>query len=112
MPRQRRLNIPGAIYHVITRGINRSIIFRQKKDREDFLRRLSEGLGNTKSRCYAWALMDKHYHLLIRNGETSLGDLMRKILTGYALYFNHKYNRCGYLFQNRYKNSGDTILNY
>ena len=103
MPRQRRLNIPGAIYHVITRGINRSIIFRQKKDREDFLRRLSEGLENTKSRCYAWALMDNHVHLLIRNGETSLGDLMRKILTGYALYFNHKYNRCGYLFQNRYK---------
>lgn len=103
MARQKRLNIAGGIYHVITRGINREKIFRDKKDREKFIVDLSENLSKTGSCCYAWALMSNHVHLLIRITEKPLSQLMRKILTRYAIYYNHRHKRCGYLFQNRYK---------
>ena len=103
MPRHARLEIPGGIYHVITRGIERRAIFCDDEDRKEFLRRFSEGLYHTTSRCYGWALMPNHFHLLIRTGKSSLSELMRKLLTGYAVYFNRRYGRSGYLYQNRYK---------
>ncbi|MBW1933913.1 MAG: transposase [Deltaproteobacteria bacterium] len=70
MPRHRRLNIPGAIHHVITRGLNRQDIFLDDCDRNDFLGRLEKNLSLTGCRCYAWVLMSNHLHLLIEN----LGD--------------------------------------
>jgi putative transposase len=72
-------------------------------DYEDFLRRLGSGLEKAKSRCYAWALMPNHFHLLIRCSELPLSDLMRRIMGSYAGYFNRRHRRAGHLFQNRYK---------
>lgn len=95
--------MPGGIYHIITRGLNRSALFKDHKDRNEFIRRLSKALAQTSCRCYAWALMINHVNLLIRTSEKSLSELMRKILTGYALYFNRRHGRVGYLYQNRYK---------
>ena len=103
MPRQGRINIEGGIYHLIQRGLERREIFKDDKDREEFLRRLAVGLEHTGHKCYGWVLMPNHFHLLIRTGTKPLSDLMRKLLTGYALYFNKKYKRSGYLYQGRYK---------
>lgn len=103
MPRQKRLDLPGVIYHVIARGIELGKIFKGNVDREEFLNRLAAGLEKTGCRCYAWSLMPNHFHLLIRTGRTSLSDLMRKVLTGYAQYYNRRTRRRGHLFQNRYK---------
>ncbi len=103
MARQRRLNLPGAIYHVITRGINRMPIFKDRADRKEFLGRFAQVLDKTGCRCYAWALMSNHLHLLIHTSENPLSNLMKKVLTGYACYFNRRHRRCGYLYQNRYK---------
>jgi len=103
MPRQGRINIEGGIYHVIQRGIERREIYKDKADREEFLRRVAEGLHETGHKCYGWALMPNHFHLLIRTGKRPLSDLMRKLLTGYALYFNKKHRRSGYVYQGRYK---------
>ncbi|HAM38363.1 MAG TPA: transposase [Elusimicrobia bacterium] len=103
MPRQGRLNIEGGIYHVIQRGIERRDIFRDDADREEFINRLGKGLKETGHHCYGWALIPNHFHLLIRTGVKPLSDLMRKVLTGYAIYFNRRHNRKGYLYQNRYK---------
>lgn len=88
---------------MIQRGIERRLIFQDDNDREEFLRRLAEGLKQAGHRCYGWVLMPNHFHLLIRTGSRPLGDLMRKLLTGYALYFNKKYKRSGYVYQSRYK---------
>lgn len=88
---------------MIQRGIERRLIFQDDNDREEFLRRLAEGLKQAGHRCYGWVLMPNHFHLLIRTGSWPLGDLMRKLLTGYALYFNKKYKRSGYVYQSRYK---------
>ena len=103
MPRHGRINIEGGIYHVIQRGIERRDVFKDNADREEFLRRLAEGLKQTGHKCYGWVLMPNHFHLLVRTSINPLSDLMRKLSTGYALYFNKKYKRSGYLYQNRYK---------
>lgn len=103
MPRHKRIDIPGAIHHVINRGVGRQDIFLDDTDRAVFLSRLDHNLATTGARCYAWALLSNHFHLLIRTGEKCLSELMRKLLTGYAIYFNRRHYRSGYLFQNRYK---------
>jgi putative transposase len=103
MPRQARIDTPGAIHHIIVRGIERKKIFRDNKDRDDFLARLEKILTVTTTPCYAWALIPNHAHLLLRTGSSSISHVMRKLLTGYAVKFNHRYMRHGKLFQNRYK---------
>ena len=103
MPRLARLDAPGVLHHVIIRGIERRKIFRNEKDREDFLNRLSTLLPETETSCYAWALLSNHAHFLFRTGNIPLATLMRRLLTGYAVSFNRRHKRHGQLFQNRYK---------
>ncbi|MFH1440596.1 MAG: transposase [Candidatus Omnitrophota bacterium] len=103
MPRNKRIIIVGGIYHVIVRGIERRLLFKDIKDRKEFLRRFEISLEKTKSKCYAWVLMSNHVHLMIQTGKRSLTDVMRGLLTGYAIYFNGRHKRRGYLYQNRYK---------
>ena len=88
---------------MIVRGIERRAIFRSPADRTDFLRRLGENLMRSGNRCFSWALMTNHIHLLILSGARGLVELMQPLLTGYAVTFNLKYQRVGHLFQNRYK---------
>lgn len=103
MPRKSRIDVPGAVHHAIIRGIERSPIFKDSKDYENFISRLALILNETSTSCYAWALMKNHVHLLLRTGHLSLTTVMRRLLTGYAQQFNRRYNRSGHLFQNRYK---------
>ena len=103
MPRKSRIDVPGALHHVIGRGIDRSKIFLGDDDRDDFLERLAANLKRTKTTCYAWALLPNHFHLLLRTGTVPICSLMRRLLTGYAVTFNLRHKRHGHLFQNRYK---------
>jgi putative transposase len=103
MPRQPRLDTPGALHHVMGRGIDGIKIFRNKNDREDFLSRLENLCEKEALSIYAWTLMDNHFHLLVRTGKYPLSGSMRKLLTGYVVNYNRRYKRYGHLFQNRYK---------
>ncbi len=103
MPRQPRLDAPGPLHHVIGRGIEGSKIFWGRGDREDFLDRLAKVCEAKALGVYAWALLDTHFHLLVRSGNQSLSQSMRKLLTGYVVNFNRRHKRYGHLFQNRYK---------
>jgi putative transposase len=103
MPRKSRIDAPGALHHIIGRGIDRNLIFRDDLDRNRFLERLGTLLSETQTACYAWALMPNHFHLLLRSGLSPVAGLMRRLLTGYAVVYNHRHRRCGHLFQNRYK---------
>ena len=103
MPRQPRLNISNVLHHVIVRGIERRDIFADDDDKDHFVSRFSALLTSSATKCYAWALMSNHFHLLLMPTNVSLSETMRRLLTGYAVYFNRKYHRCGHLFQNRYK---------
>jgi len=103
MPRLARLDAPGVLHHIMIRGIERRTIFKNNKDREDFLDRLSNLLPEAQMACYAWALMPNHAHFLFRTGNVPLATMMRRLLTGYVVSFNHRHKRHGHLFQNRYK---------
>jgi REP element-mobilizing transposase RayT len=103
MPRQTRIDAPGALHHIIVRGIERKKIFKDDADRDKFLERLGGILVDTKTPCLAWALIPNHFHLLLRTGATPISSVMRRLLTGYAIYFNRRHRRSGHLFQNRYK---------
>jgi len=103
MPRTARLDAPGVLHHVMIRGIERRKIFRNDKDREDFIERLEVLCPETQTSCYGWAFMPNHAHFLFRTGRTPLSRLMRRLLTGYVIGFNRRHKRCGQLFQNRYK---------
>ncbi len=103
MPRKARIDAPGAVQHIIVRGIERKKIFRNDADRSNFLARLSTIVSETRTTCYGWALIPNHVHLLLRTGTIPIATVMRRLLTGYAVSFNLKYQRHGQLFQNRYK---------
>jgi len=103
MPRKARIDAPGALHHVIVRGIERRKIFRSDYDRRNFLDRLGKLIPETQTDCFAWALIPNHVHILLRTGLTPVSVLMSRLLTGYAVWFNKKYRRHGQLFQNRYK---------
>jgi putative transposase len=103
MPRQSRVNIPGLLYHIMARGIERRPIYLDKVDYEDFLDRLEMGLERCPGQVLGWALMPNHFHLLFRAGTRGISELMQRVMTGYAVAFNHRHRRAGHLFQNRYK---------
>jgi len=103
MPRQARLDTPGTLHHVMVRGIDGVAIFRDDQDREDFLSRIGHLVESTGTRILAWVLMDNHIHLLLFSGPSGVATFMRRLLTGYAIWFNRRYQRSGHLFQNRYK---------
>ena len=105
MPRQPCIDSPGLLQHVIVRGVARSDIFWDDEDRQDFTRRLDALLSDTETRCFAWALLDNHFHLLLMPTRETLSRFMRRLLTGYALSFNLRHQRSGHLFQNRYKST-------
>ncbi len=103
MPRQPRLDAPGALHHIMGRGIERTRIFRIDVDREDFLNRLAGLCKEGNLIVFAWCLMQNHFHLLVRTGRQSISKSMKKLLTGYVVNFNLRHKRYGHLFQNRYK---------
>ena len=103
MPRKARIDAPGALQHIIVRGIERRKIFYDDTDRDNFLQRLGVVLVDTDTPCFAWALIPNHLHLLLRTGLAPIATVMRRLLTGYAVSFNRRHRRHGQLFQNRYK---------
>lgn len=103
MPRQGRLDFPGALQHVMVRGQERRRLFRDRKDYQEFKNRLGSRLVERGFGCYAWALMPNHIHLLIRTGGKPLFKMMQSLLAGYGQYFNGRYHRHGYVYGGRYK---------
>jgi len=103
MPRQARLDIPGALHHIMVRGINRSLIYLDDQDRQRFLDRLAHEVKEGQCSVFAWVLMENHAHILFKSGQHGISTVMRRLLTWYAQYFNRRHGRTGHLFENRYK---------
>lgn len=103
MPRTVRISSPDLAHHVMVRGIERRVVFHDEDDRRDLLRRLEHVFAGSRTRCYAWALMPNHFHLVLRVGNVPLSRLMARIGTGYARRFNERHERVGHLFQNRFR---------
>ena len=103
MPRKARLDTPGALHPVMIRGLEGRKIFWDDEDRRDFLSRVVQLVKKSGDRIVAWALMENHVHFLLFSGPLGLPIFMRRLLTGYAGWFNRRHGRSGHLFQNRYK---------
>lgn len=103
MPRKARIDAPGALHHIIIRGIERKAIFKDRQDRDNFVERLATIITESSTGCYAWVLMTNHVHLLLKTGLAPIATVMRRLLTGHAVQFNRRHRRHGHLFQNRYK---------
>jgi len=103
MPRQARIDAPGALHHVIVRGIARRRVFNDDADRDFFVERLGRILIDSETQCFAWSLMPNHFYLLLKTGAGPIAWVMKRLLTGYAMHYNRRHRRNGHLFQNRYK---------
>lgn len=106
MPRISRKEILGdnLYYHIITRGNGKRTIFRCKRDYRLFIGIASQYLIKFPLHIYHYCLMKNHIHLLVQTTEGwMLPKFMQAVLQKYAYYFREKYDRPGYLFQNRYK---------
>ena len=103
MPRGPRRDAPGCAHHVMLRGIEGCRIFLGDDDRLEFLKRLEHLLPEGRWRCFAWALMPNHVHLVLGSPDGGLSRLMARLNTGYARSFNRRHRRNGYLFENRFK---------
>jgi len=103
MPRKSRIDAAGALHHVIARGIDRGKIFQDPSDKRNFIERLEEIIKDTETRCFAWAIIPNHFHLILKTGNVPIATVMRRLLTGHALWYNRRHRRSGHLFQNRYK---------
>lgn len=103
MPRGPRGDHPGALHHVMARGIERRRIFVDDEDRTRFLSRLSRIVKTTGTRCFAFALMPNHFHLLLETRTTPLSRVMLRLGTCHGMDFNRRHRRVGHLFQNRFK---------
>ena len=102
MARPPRCDAQGVAHHVWARGIDGRTIFLDDGDRYDLLHRLARILPECGMRCFAWALMSNHLHLVLQTGPVPLSTVMKRIHTGFAIRFNRRNERRGYLFQGRF----------
>ena len=101
--RKPRLEIQGGLYHIITRGNNRQLIFASDDDRRKFLLQLAHQKASLPFYLYAYCLMPNHIHLLIERQDDSISRIMQRLLTAYSQYHNRKHRKSGHLLQGRYK---------
>lgn len=104
MARLPRLVIPFQPHHVIQRGVDRQVIFRETEDYVTFLSWLRDASRQFKISIHAYVLMTNHLHLLVTPADVEgLARMMQWVGRYYVPYFNQKYDRVGTLWQGRYK---------
>ena len=112
MPRKPRASSATDTYHVVIRGADRQVMFEEEKDYQKYL----EILEYYKEEChfdiFAYCLMSNHVHLLIHINDFTLSSVFRKINTSYAIWFNMKYQRTGFLQQGRFYSEPVIDLRY
>lgn len=103
MTRPLRIDFPGAVYHVTSRGDRREVIYADDGDRALFLTVLATALQRCQASALAYCLMSNHYHLVLQTQEANLSQLMRQVNGVYTQAFNRRHGLTGHLFQGRFK---------
>ena len=103
MARPLRLEFPGALYHVTSRGHERGLIFRDVPDRRRFLDLLSSVVAEQAWFLHSYCLMGNHYHLLVETTRPNLSRGMHSLNARYSQYFNRRHERSGHLLEGRFK---------
>ena len=80
MPRKSRIDAAGALHHVIARGIDRGKIFQDPTGKFNFIERLAEILKSTHTRCFAWAIIPNHFHLILKTGSVPIATKIAPLI--------------------------------
>lgn len=103
MSRPLRIEFPGALYHITSRGDRREEIFADDADRARFLTVVAQGLARFDAQLLAYCLMGNHYHFVLHTRQGNLSALMRHVNGVYTQAFNRRHGKVGHLFQGRFK---------
>ncbi len=103
MPRQARRLSGTGFYHVMLRGNEKKDIFIDPEDKGKVIQLIHAKKVKTEYFIYAYCIMSNHMHLVVREGNESISEGIKKVATAYAYYFNKKYKRVGHVFQDRFK---------
>ena len=101
--RRHRVQYPGALYHVTSRGVDRQIIYRDDLDRQEFFRLMERTVDRFAWEVYAITLMSNHFHLYFRTPKPNLSRGAQYLLGNYASAFNRRHQRDGHLLQGRFR---------
>lgn len=103
MGRHARINYPDLMYHVINRGNNKQVIFRDREDYLHYLNTIQRYKKKYRFKLFAYCLMPNHVHLLIKVSKGgSISKIMQSITVAQTRRFNDKYQRCGHVWQGRF----------
>lgn len=103
MARKPRERSSSGIYHIILRGINRQSIFEDDGDRLKLIETLVKYKEISQCRIFSYCLMDNHVHLLLQETQEAISRMVQRISSSYVVWYNDKHDRCGHLFQERFK---------
>jgi len=103
MARPLRIEFPGAIYHVTSRGDRREAIYRDDDDRRAHLAVIAHAMDRFDAHVLAYCLMGNHFHLVLATRQANLSRLMRHVNGVYTQAFNRRHGLVGHLFQGRFK---------
>jgi len=103
MARPLRIQYPGAMYHIISRGIGRMTIFHNEKDWTKFISFMARVIKKYNWICHAYCLMGTHYHIFLETPDANMVPGMKQLNQFYSQFYNWKYQRVGPVLQGRYK---------
>jgi REP element-mobilizing transposase RayT len=103
MPRKLRVEYPGAMYHVMSRGDRYENIYLDDVDRQDFLKTLAEACQKAGWQVHAYCLMRNHYHVVLETPNANLVAGMAWLQSTYTIRLNHRHRLFGHVFSGRYK---------
>lgn len=104
MPRNSRNYINTTFFHIMVQGLNKEFIFNKDEDKKQYLKFVNKIKKEVNIIIISYCIMDNHVHILVKTDTTDqLSKFMHKVNTLYAIYYNQKYNRVGYVFRDRYK---------
>jgi REP element-mobilizing transposase RayT len=103
MARPLRILFPDACYHVMSRGNAKALVFLDQRDYEKFLELLDVSCRRFGIVCYAFCLMPNHYHLVVVTPRANVSVAIQYLNGVYSQWWNHRHDRCGHVFQGRFK---------
>jgi putative transposase len=102
MARALRRDLPDGIYHVTTRGVAETMVYRSDDDRRAFLGLLAQVVDRFGWTMHAMCLMGTHYHLVVESARVLLSRGMHRLNGVYAQRFNSAHGRSGHLWGDRF----------
>jgi len=103
MSRAARVKSRTGIYHVMARGNNKDRIFFDVEDYSTYVNMIKHVLKKNDPSIYAYCLMTNHIHMIIKENQSELSEIVKNINSSFAQFMNNKYKRVGHLFQGRYR---------